>query len=459
MKPDARRRIHQTKVSGLRSTAPIVDVLCCRMDQRPLGRRGPSVSAIGLGCMSLGLADIYTSSVRDDDAAVALIRRPSISASRCSIPPTSTVIRAQVAQAVTGRRAGSVVATKFGFVQPAPGSGLASVRPEAVRQACDRSLQRLQLEVIDLYYLHRVDPQVPIEDTVGAMSDLVQQGKVLHLGLSEASPATVRRAHAVHPIAAVQSEYSLFSREPEDELLPALRDLGIALVAYSPLGRGFLGGRFRTIADLAPDDWRRRNPRFQGENFARNVRSPTACAIAVASGCRRTTRAGVAADAPGRHSDWHGIERLGDQPLGMSGSPASAARIDRLAAGRPRGQRRRPGRHCWTVDGEGQSKSVAAPVAGAALTVPSCRRHFAAAGFANSAADRACARDGLMQLGDCQIRRVESMISSTHFSAATTSRTRPAGSVEHRTIVAPSWRCQACVVASISGREPLMNSA
>ena len=143
--------------------------------------------------------------------------------------------------------------------------------PSTSRSACDASLQRLGVDHIDLYYLHRVDPHVPIEETVGAMANLVRQGKVRHLGLSEATPATVRRAHAVHPIAAVQTEYSLWSRDPEDALLPTLRELGIALVAYSPLGRGFLAGRFRSIDDLAPDDWRRGNPRFQGENFAKNL--------------------------------------------------------------------------------------------------------------------------------------------------------------------------------------------
>src|SRR5205823_6593345 len=144
-------------------------------------------------------------------------------------------------------------------------------QPDYVRAACDASLKRLGVDYIDLYYQHRVDADVPIEETVGAMAELVRAGKVRHLGLSEASPETVRRAHKVHPIAAVQTEYSLFSREPEDGLLPVLRELGIALVAYSPLGRGFLGGRFRTVDDLARDDWRRGNPRFQGEEFARNL--------------------------------------------------------------------------------------------------------------------------------------------------------------------------------------------
>jgi aryl-alcohol dehydrogenase-like predicted oxidoreductase len=175
-----------------------------------------------------------------------------------------------VGAAIKNRRQDVVLATKFGFVQRAGGRGIDG-SPKHVREACESSLRRLGVDHLDLYYLHRVDPSVPIEETVGAMAELVRQGKVRHLGLSEAAPATVRRAHRVHPIAAVQNEYSLFTRELEDELLPTLRELGIALVAYSPLGRGFLGGRFRSLDDLAPDDWRRNNPRFQGENFARNL--------------------------------------------------------------------------------------------------------------------------------------------------------------------------------------------
>jgi aryl-alcohol dehydrogenase-like predicted oxidoreductase len=243
------------------------------MDQRQFGGRGPSVSAIGLGCMSLGLADIYTSSVRDDDAAVALIHRAlDLGITFLDTADAYGDSEVKVGKALKGRRAGVIVATKFGFVQSEPGSERRiDGRPEYVRQACERSLRRLEVDAIDLYYLHRVDSRVAIEDTVGAMSALVREGKVRHLGLSEVSPATLRRAHAVHPIAAVQTEYSLFTRDPEEELLPTLRELGTALVAYSPLGRGFLGGRFRTIDDLAPDDWRRNNPRFQGENFARNI--------------------------------------------------------------------------------------------------------------------------------------------------------------------------------------------
>jgi aryl-alcohol dehydrogenase-like predicted oxidoreductase len=177
-----------------------------------------------------------------------------------------------VGRAVRDRRDAVVLATKFGNVRAADGTFVGiSGRPEYVRQACDASLQHLGVDIIDLYYQHRVDPNTPIEDTVGAMADLVKAGKVRHLGLSEAAPATIRRAHAVHPIAALQTEYSLWSREPEADVLPTVRELGIGFVAYSPLGRGFLTGRFRSIDDLAPGDWRRNNPRFQGENFQRNL--------------------------------------------------------------------------------------------------------------------------------------------------------------------------------------------
>jgi len=177
-----------------------------------------------------------------------------------------------VGKAIADRRERVVLATKFGFTSPATAADRAIDGSAGyVRRSCEASLQRLGVEFIDLYYLHRVDPKVPIEETVGAMSRLVQEGKVKHLGLSEPSVESLRRANKVHPIAAVQTEYSLWSRDPEDELLPTLQELGIALVAYSPLGRGFIAGRFRSIDDLAPDDWRRGNPRFQGENFARNL--------------------------------------------------------------------------------------------------------------------------------------------------------------------------------------------
>jgi aryl-alcohol dehydrogenase-like predicted oxidoreductase len=178
-----------------------------------------------------------------------------------------------VGRALKGRRDRVVLATKFGNVRKQDGT-FAGVdgRPEYVRAACDASLRRLGVERIDLYYQHRVDPKVPIEETVGAMAELVRAGKVRFLGLSEAAPGTIRRAHAVHPISALQTEYSLWSRDPEDEILPTIRQLGIGFVPYSPLGRGFLTGRFRRLEDLAPDDYRRNSPRFQGDNFDRNLR-------------------------------------------------------------------------------------------------------------------------------------------------------------------------------------------
>lgn len=249
------------------------------MPDRKLGRDGPNVFPIGLGCMSIGIADVYTSSVRSDEEAVALIHRAlDLGVTLLDTADVYGNSERQVGKALKGRRERVTLATKFGFQTGVS----ANARREAagrmingsaqyVRQACDASLERLGVEYIDLYYLHRVDPNTPIEETVGAMTDLVKQGKVRHIGLSEPSPETVRRALKVHRLAAVQTEYSLFSREPEDELLPLLRDAGIALVAYSPLGRGFLAGRFRKPEDLAADDWRRGNPRFQGENFAKNL--------------------------------------------------------------------------------------------------------------------------------------------------------------------------------------------
>ena len=224
--------------------------------------------------MSVGIADVYTSSARDDDAAVALIRRAlDLGITFLDTADIYGLSEMQVGKALHGRRPGVILSTKFGFVViDRPGvERVLNGRPEYVRRACDSSLKRLHIDYIDLYYLHRVDPHVPIEETVGAMAQLVKAGKVRPLGLSEVSADTVRRAQAVHPIAAVQSEFSLWTREPEHALLPVLRELGIALVAYSPLGRGFLAGRIRTLDDLAPNDWRRNNPRFQGENFARNL--------------------------------------------------------------------------------------------------------------------------------------------------------------------------------------------
>jgi len=243
------------------------------MKYRKLGRHGPEVSAIGLGCMSIGIAGTYTSSVKSDDDAVALIHRAlDLGITLLDTADVYGDSERQVGKAIQGRRNKVVLATKFGFTSGADSATRAiDGSPAYVRKSCEASLERLGVDSIDLYYLHRVDASVPIEETVGAMAELVREGKVKHLGLSEPSVDSLRRAYKVHPIVAVQSEYSLFTRDPEDALIPALADLGIALVAYSPLGRGFLAGRFAKLEDLTPTDWRRNNPRFQGENFGRNL--------------------------------------------------------------------------------------------------------------------------------------------------------------------------------------------
>jgi aryl-alcohol dehydrogenase-like predicted oxidoreductase len=241
------------------------------MKRRPLGRQGLEVPAIGLGCM--GMSDFY--GARDEAEAVSTIHRALDLG--CGLLDTADMYgvgrnEELVGRAIKGRRDEVVLATKFGNVRAPDGTPLGiNGRPDYVRSACEASLRRLGVEAIDLYYQHRVDPETPIEDTVGAMADLVRQGKVRFLGLSEAAPATIRRAHAVHPISALQTEYSLWSREPEDVILPTVRELGIGFVAYSPLGRGFLTGQIRSPEDLEPDDWRRGSPRFQGENFQQNL--------------------------------------------------------------------------------------------------------------------------------------------------------------------------------------------
>jgi aryl-alcohol dehydrogenase-like predicted oxidoreductase len=272
------------------------------MEMIELGSQGLTVSRQGLGCM--GMSDFYGPG--DDAESIATIHRALdlgvtfFDTSDMYGPHTNEVL---VGKALGGRRDDAVIATKFGIVRDPdnPTKRAVNGRPDYVRQACEGSLSRLGVDYIDLYYQHRVDPDTPIEETVGAMGELVAQGKVRYLGLSEAAPATIRRAHAVHPVSALQTEYSVWSRDPEAEILPTLRELGIGFVPYSPLGRGFLTGTLRSLDDLDETDFRRYQPRFQGDNLADNIAIVEAIdRLAAAKGCTPGQIALAFAHAAGR---------------------------------------------------------------------------------------------------------------------------------------------------------------
>jgi aryl-alcohol dehydrogenase-like predicted oxidoreductase len=312
------------------------------MHTRTLGRSGLAVSALGLGCM--GMSEFYGPA--DDAESIATIHRAlELGVSFFDTADVYGPYRNEelLGRALRGRRERAVIATKFGILRdPAdPTKRGISGRPDYVRRSCEGSLRRLGVGTIDLYYQHRVDPEVPIEETVGAMAELVREGKVRFLGLSEAGPETLRRASRAHPIAALQSEYSLWSRDLEDGVLSACRELGIGLVAYSPLGRGFLSGQIRRFEDLAPDDYRRSSPRFQGENFARNLALVGRVeALARAKGCTpaQLALAWVLAQGedvvpiPGTKRRSRLEENIRAEAVALS--PADRARIEEVA---PRG--------------------------------------------------------------------------------------------------------------------------
>ncbi|HXN36088.1 MAG TPA: aldo/keto reductase [Opitutaceae bacterium] len=313
------------------------------MIERKLGKGGLSVSAMGLGCM--GMSEFYAPSQMDDAESIRVIHH-YLDAGGNFLDTADMYGSGRnevlVGKAIAGRRGRVVLATKFANVRGPKGEFL-GVRGDAqyVRDCCEASLARLKVDVIDLYYQHRVDPKVPIEETVGAMAGLVRDGKVRHLGLSEASPATIRRAAAVHPIAALQTEYSLWSRDPEDGLLQAVRELGIGFVAYSPLGRGFLTGQLRKFEDLAADDHRRNFPRFQGENFQRNLDLVARVeALAKSKGCTpgQLALAWVLAQGPDV-VPIPGTKRLRylDENLGALGVELTAGELAQIDAAFPAG--------------------------------------------------------------------------------------------------------------------------